>query len=320
MGATRNLRIGLALGGGGAKGIAHIGVLKVFEEYGIKFSAIAGTSAGSLIAAGHALGLSSDEFIRRSKDFVTKKFTRISNFRVFSDSLIKDGDINDAIKDIVGENTTEADLKIPFLATAIDLESGKEIVLTKGKLWEIVRASSALPFIFSPVFLDEHYLVDGGLLNNVPVDHLREQHDLDLIIGVEVGGMTSKQFISGMVWEKYYKKPKSFELAPSFLEKMRTNITLMASIMLRSIDIMRDVSQQARYDKARPDMIIRLNMEDISLLEFKRYQESVQIGMAAAQKVIPDVLKMIEDKKRQLMMPSGVPNGDVDVGEEPKQS
>ena len=197
----------------------------------------------------------------------------------------------------MGEETTFEDTKIPFLVTAVDLESGKEITISKGKLWEAARASSAIPFIFSPRFLNERYLVDGGLLNNIPVDHLRAQKDLDLIIGIDLGGMTSRQYISAMVWEKYYKKPSAFHLAPSFLTKIRLNMILMAHIFLRSIDILREISQKQRLEEAKADLIINPNVEAISLLDFERYEEAVAIGIEAAEAAMPKLLKLIEQKK-----------------------
>ena len=294
--AQGQLRIGMAFGGGGAKGFAHIGVLKVFEKYGIKPSFIAGTSVGSVIGAAYALGYDADTIMKRAESF-RKKFSALRNFNLFSDSIIKDKQINKAIIEILGEETTFKDLKIPFIATAVDLESGKETVIKEGKLWEVARASSAIPFIFSPRFINEKYVVDGGLLNNIPVDHLRKQKGLDVLIGIDLGGMTSRQYISAMVWEKYYKKPKLFQLAPGWLAKAKLNMILMAHIFLRSIDIMREVSKLKRLEDAKADIIINPNVESIALLDFEKYDEGIDIGIAAAEEAMPELLKILENKK-----------------------
>lgn len=295
-------KIGLALGGGGAKGAAHIGVLKVFEKYGITISSIAGASVGSIIGSAAAMGLKAEQILEINKKFNTRKFIKISNFRLFSDSLIKAKDINKAIVDLVGEATFK-DTLIPFLAVAVDLESGEEVVLREGKLWEAARASSAIPFIFSPQFFQGRYLVDGGLLNNVPVDHLREQKDLDIIIGVELGGMTSRQFISAMVWEKYFRKPKTFEIYPSLLTRLKQNTALMSHIMLRSIDILREKEQNRRFEIAKPDVLMRPKVEAISLLDFSKYKLGIQAGIDAAEDAMPKILKLIEQKKEELNRP-----------------
>lgn len=295
----REPRIGLALGGGGAKGAAHIGILKVFERYGIKINAIGGASAGSIIGAGYALGLSLDEIIERTKNFNNKKFLRFSNFHLFSESLIKSSDIENVIKELVDDKTFE-ETKIPFQAIAIDLESGQEVVLKTGKLWEALRASSAIPGLFSPYFLNDRYLVDGGLLNNVPVNLLRAMGDVDVIIGVELGSLTSRQYIAGMIWERYYNKPKTFKLSAGKLEQLKLNFTLMFHILLRSIDIIREETQQARYDLVRPDIIIHPDVEGISLLDFDHYKEGIDAGMDAAEKVMPEIFEIIAKKKDEL--------------------
>jgi NTE family protein len=296
---TREPRIGIALGGGGAKGAAHIGILKVFEKYGIKISAIAGASAGSIVGAGYSLGLSPDEIMKRSEKFNKSKFLRFSNFHFFHESLIKSEDIEKIIRDIVGDKTF-TETTIPFQALAIDLESGREVPLRTGKLWEALRASSAIPGLFAPYFLDGRYLVDGGLLNNVPVNLLRENKDIDIVVGVELGSLTSRQYIAGMIWERYYRKPSAFKLYPSRLARLKLNFTLMLHILLRSIDIIREEAQLARYNVAKPDLIIHPEVEGISLLEFNEYKEGIQAGIDAAEKAMPKLLELIKNKKEEL--------------------
>lgn len=292
------LKIGLALGGGGAKGLAHLGVLKVLEQYGVKICCIAGSSIGAVFGSAYALGYKADDIIEKAGGF-TKKFSTFGNFNFFNESMIGDKRVNAAIKGVVGENTTFEDLKIPMLITAVDLENGEELVLNKGKLWKACRASSAIPFIFTPFFFQERYLVDGGLLNNVPVDKLRELGGLDVIIGVSLGGMTSRQYISGMVWEKYYHKPKPFAVYPSFLNRWKLNINLMSHILLRSLDIMRSYSEKDKIEKAAPDLIIHPNIDTISLLEFERYKEAIDMGIKATEEVMPEILRIIEAKKAE---------------------
>ncbi len=291
-------RIGIALGGGGAKGICHIGVLKVFEKYGIKISSIAGASAGSLFGAGYALGYTPEEIMKMGASITKNKFLKFSNFHLFHESLIKSKDIEKVIKDIVGEKTFD-DLKIPFTALAVDLETGHEVELKTGKLWEAIRASSAIPVIFSPYFLDGRYLVDGGLVNNVPVN-LLHRDAVDIIIGVELGSLTSRQYIAGMIWEKYYHKPEAFKLFPGKLARLKLNFFLMLQILLRSIDIIRDETQQDRYNVTKPDLIIRPDVESIALLEFDHYKEAIAAGAEATERAMPDLFEIIARKKEEL--------------------
>ena len=291
---TKKVKIGIAMGGGGAKGAAHIGVLKVFEKYNISIDSIVGSSAGAIIGASYALGLTADQIFQQSVKFSKIKLFRLGNVHLFNESLIKSKDIKNAIHDLVGEHTFD-DLKIPFQAVAVDLESGKEVLLRSGKLWEVLRASSAIPGIFSPYFLNEKYLVDGGLLNSVPVNHLREQKDLDIIIGIQLGGLTSKQYISGIVWERYYRK--NLKNILGYFKILKINSTLMFHILLRSIDILRDEVQNYRYQMARPDIIIVPEIGHISFLEMEHYQEAMKEGEKAAEKIMPQLLKLIKQKQ-----------------------
>lgn len=300
-----NVKIGIAFGSGGAKGGAHIGIMKVFEKYNIKPTFISGASIGSIVGAAYALGFDSDRVLKGAERFNSSKFTRVNNFNLFSDSLIKDREINDAIYCLLGDATFE-DLKIPFIASAVDLESGTEVLLREGKLWEVARASAAIPFVFSPKFLGEKFLVDGALLNSTPVDHIRNHSDSDIIIGIELGGMTSRQYISAMIWEKYYKKPKMLELDLSFFTKWKLNTNLMAHILLRSIDIARAESQDLRIAKAKPDIMIRPQVDTISMLDFKLYGQAIQAGIDAAEEVVPTIQRLIESKSIEKEMKSQV--------------
>jgi len=295
----KEIKIGLALGGGGAKGAAHIGILRVLEKNGIKISAVSGASAGSVIGAGYALGVPIDEIEKNLVKLNNNKFFRISNFHIFHESLIKSKDIAKVVKNIVGDSTFE-DTKIPFRAVAVDLETGTEVILDHGRLLDAIAASSAIPGIFSPHFIDSRYLVDGGLLDNVPVLPLRAMKDLDIIIGVEIRTLTSRQYISGMIWEKYYNKPKAFKLYPGKLSQIKLNFSLMIHILLRSIDILMEETQATRYAKAMPDIIIRPEVGSISFLEFNKYQMALDAGTRAAEEEMPKILALIEKKKQEL--------------------
>lgn len=161
---NNKVKIGLALGGGATRGLAHIGVIKAFEENNIHFDFVAGTSVGSLIGAIYCSGKSIDEMMEIAKG-VRVKDIRKSKFFLPSktDGLIE------FMKDSVGDIDI-SDLKIPYAAVAVDLISGSELVLTKGNLARIVAGSCAVPGVFVPVEYENYHLVDGGLQNNIPSD------------------------------------------------------------------------------------------------------------------------------------------------------
>ena len=165
--------IGLTLGGGGAKGFSHFGVYKAMNELNIPLDIIGGTSAGSIVASQIALGHSFDQIIKKNK--------KVNSLRMFKEyglpyiSLIKSNKIEQAAK-ISAEDRDIEDLWIPFFAPATDLTNSKLIVFNQGPLWEAIRSSGALPGIVLPHFMNENIIVDGGLMNNLPVDIMRNNY------------------------------------------------------------------------------------------------------------------------------------------------
>ena len=206
-------KVGLVLSGGGAKGLAHIGVLKVIEEAGIKIDYIGGTSMGAIIGALYASGYSAreldsifyetnfniliqDELPRSAKTFYEKRDAEkyaitlpFDNFDVsFPSALSKGQNVYNLMSKLtlhVQDKKNFKDLPIPFLAMATDVETGEEVILDSGFLPQAVSASAAIPTLFSPVLVEGRLLTDGGVLNNYPVEELRNR-GADIIIGVDV--------------------------------------------------------------------------------------------------------------------------------------
>ncbi len=206
-------KVGLVLSGGGAKGFAHIGVIKVLEKAGVKIDYIGGTSVGSVIGALYASGynaaqldsifrdtdfnnLITDYIPRSSKNFYEKRNDElyafslpVKNFKVGIPLSLSKGMFNYNLINRLTKHVREIDdfnkLPIPFLCMATDIETGQQVVLNKGYLAKALIASSAFPSIFAPVELDGKLLVDGGVSNNFPVDEIRKL-GADIIIGVDV--------------------------------------------------------------------------------------------------------------------------------------
>lgn len=156
--------LALCLGGGGARGFAHIGAIRAFEEAGIDFDMCVGTSAGSLVGAMYSAGISADEMESYAASLNMKE---VHNGIMFTpNDPMRIGRI---VTNLLG-NATFEQLKKKFAAVAVDLIDGKQIVLDSGKVGEAVAASSAVPVFFRPLIKDGRHLVDGGLLNNIPAD------------------------------------------------------------------------------------------------------------------------------------------------------
>lgn len=194
--AQRPIKIGLALGGGAARGFAHIGVIKALESQGIVADVIVGTSAGSLVGALHAAG---------NNGFALQKMALDMNEAAISDwsvplfakstGLLKGEALENYVNKSVG-NVPMEKLKKPFGAVATDLDTGLPILFQRGNTGLAVRASSAVPSVFQPVKIGSHTYVDGGLVSPVPVRYAREM-GADFIIAVNISSLPESQAASG---------------------------------------------------------------------------------------------------------------------------
>ncbi len=191
---NKKVKIGLALGGGGARGYAHLGAIKAFEEYGLKFDFICGTSAGSLVGAFYANGWTFEQIYDLASKF-RKKDIRTSKLPFMPSST--EG-LQNIIKSSLGEKDV-SDSKIPLAIIATDIISTQECVIMKGDLSKAVAGSCAVPAIFQPVQFEDKLLLDGGLQNTLPSD-IPKIFDCDYVVAVDVhsarndGAKSSKYF------------------------------------------------------------------------------------------------------------------------------
>lgn len=252
--------IGLALSGGAARGIAHIGVLKYLEEQQVKPCCLAGTSAGSIVGALYCFGKSPDEMIKVAEKISWKDLVKLSIPKL---GLIKSSKLLEILTDYIGDMDF-ADLKIPLMINAVDLLSGEEVVMTEGSVVEAVQASCSIPGIFTPVKRNDQLLVDGGLLDNVPVTVMKER-DLDFLIAVDVGAQKPLQKEPGNIFE----------------------------VLMQSFDIIR--RQQDMIAHKHADLIIEPELGDIALWDVNKIDLLVERGYDAAK----EALKEVDLKKKQ---------------------
>lgn len=159
------IKVGLAFGGGGARGLSHIGVIKAFEEYGLKFDYVAGTSVGSLIGAAYAKGMTSQEMYDRAKKLKVKD---IKTNKIFFMPSKTDG-LQSLAVELFGDIDIQ-ELPTPFSAVAVDLKSTKEVCISHGNLAKALAGSCCVPGIFQPVEFGDRLLCDGGLQNTIPAN------------------------------------------------------------------------------------------------------------------------------------------------------
>lgn len=178
----RRKRVGLALGGGGMRGMAHVGVLHVLEREGIPIDCVAGTSVGSLVGAGYATGLGPQELLELARSVRWRDIARLAWPRRGIVSFEK---MERWLVDHLGD-LTFADLRVPYAAVTADLAAGELVALQEGRLAPAVRASCSVPGVVIPVEIEGRFLSDGGVLNNLPISVVREL-GADVVIAVGLG-------------------------------------------------------------------------------------------------------------------------------------
>ncbi len=190
----RKVKVGIAFGGGGARGFAHLGALKAFEQFGVKFDFVAGTSAGSLVGAFYANGYNFKELYEIAKKVRVKDIRK--NVIPFTASKL------DSLAEIVRKNLGDKNIEdslIPFAAVAVDLKSAKEVCFRKGNLASAVCGSCAVPGVFQPVEYNDMILADGGLQNTIPAD-IPKYFGCDYVVAIDVNksrlyGTNSTKFL-----------------------------------------------------------------------------------------------------------------------------
>jgi NTE family protein len=256
------MKIGLALGGGGVRGMAHIAVLEALDELGLRPNIIAGTSMGAIVGALYASGMDGRairELVQRHiilkddkwRDLLEKKGDLLKWVQAFSIEFSRGGFIssqrflNFLLNEI--QKTTFEDLKIPLLVIATDYWTAAEVIFEKGDLLPAIQASMAVPGVFAPVSIDERVLVDGGVANLVPYDHLLER--ADLTIAIDVGRIRT-------IGE---------ERIPNALESV-----------LGTFDIMQTAALTEKMRHRKPDIYVRMEIHDVRMLDFGKVEEVFQ--------------------------------------------
>ncbi len=232
--ATKIPRVGLALGGGGARGLAHIGVLKALEEEHITIDFLAGTSMGGVIAAAYAAGRTPDELIAEGISLAqTPRLLKLLDFSRPRRGLMEGRRVRSYLSELIGAECCLESLRLPTALTAVDLPTGQPVVLREGNLVEAALATMSVPGIFTPVCIQGYELVDGGLLNNVPVDVLRLM-GADITIAVDVSPNFQQDAASGnspgVEWPRFIPGfVKDFYQAEMIMISTLTEINLMES-------------------------------------------------------------------------------------------
>jgi len=258
-------RVSLVLGSGGARGLAHIGVIQVLEETGYEISYISGCSIGAMIGGIYAAG-SLDAYTDWVTDMQAKDILNLLDFSFGWQGLFKGDRIIGILREMVGEKNIE-DLDLGFTAVATDLKEQREIWFNSGPLFDAIRASIAIPSVLTPWEYQGKTLVDGGLLNPVPIAPALNQH-ADRIIAVNLNGRRSRRDHEGNV---------GVSGLPGFLDVMTTSFETMQATITRL--------KLAAYT---PDAVIEIPRDACRFYEFNRADEMIESGRQQAMAVLEE--------------------------------
>ncbi|MDE3838406.1 esterase [Bacillus methanolicus] len=254
----RRPKIGLALGSGGARGFAHLGVIKVLKAEGIPIDFLAGSSMGAMVGCLYAAGLDIEQLYKLAGAFKRKYYL---DFTVPKMGFIAGKKVKELIRVFThGKNIEQ--LEIPVGVVATDLMTGEKVVFRQGPIADAVRASISIPGIFVPEKLNGRLLVDGGVVDRIPVSVVKEM-GADLIIAVDVSHV-----------------------------KTNTEITSIFDVIMQSVDIMQKELVMSR--EIASDVMIRPRVENYSSRSFTNIDEIISIGEEEARKQIGKIKSVIE--------------------------
>lgn len=291
--------IGFALGGGAARGFAHIGVIRALAEKGIVPDVIAGTSIGAVVGGVSATG-HLDAFEDWARGLTRRGVLGYLDFTFFGSGIISGSRLASRLADQLGETTIE-EMPVRFGAIATELGTGHEIWLTRGRLSEALRAAYALPGIFTPVLIGRRWLVDGALVNPVPVSAARAL-GARLVIAVNLNadligrGSTITVFGGDGADDEESAAPNQHRStgASATAEEIVKRKVLgtrsqpgLSAIMVDAFNIMQDRITRSRLAGDPPDVIIGPRLRDIGLLDFHRAAEAIEIGKEAGERAVP---------------------------------
>jgi NTE family protein len=282
------MEITLALGGGGVRGAAHIGVLKGLEKAGFRVRGLAGTSAGGIAGAIYAAGYSPEELLAEFAQLdQTNLYTRRPGD---GPSLLGVSGVDRLLNRLLGERTFD-ELLIPLAVTALDLKSKKEVILKKGRVVDAVLATISMPGVFPPREYGEHLLVDGGLVDPVPVAAARAFAPVLPVVAVALDDPT-------FIPEVTFSPPNFLVPSPLLRTIARLRVAQAFSIFLESMDISSGYLTDFRLQLDKPDIIIRPHVGDLELLENVNVVEISLRGEQALEQVLPGLIQTAKWQNR----------------------
>ena len=286
--------VSLVLGSGGARGHAHIGVIRALEEMGYHVRNISGCSMGAVIGGIYAAD-KLDTYTEWAYQLERGDVVKLLDFSFSLRSIFKGERIIEVLRELVGDRKIE-DLDKRFTAVATSLDEQREVWLNSGSLFTAIRASTAVPGVFSPVELDERTLVDGGLVNPIPIAPTLND-STDLTIAVNLAGL-DENYVPAEEAAKSDDETNSYrEKIADFLSGLREkddsgapdNDLDAADLLVRSIDVMQGAIARLKLAAYAPDKTVEIPRDACSFFEFHRAEEMADLGYEKARKALGDL-------------------------------
>lgn len=289
------------LGSGGARGFAHVGAIEELTARGYKVKAISGSSMGAAVGGIYAAN-KLPEFAEWAKKLNRGDSFRLMDFTLSNQGFIKGHKIMGVLRDIVGERRIE-DFDIAYTAVATDIHSHEEVWLEKGELFDVIRASSAIPTLITPAMINGRMLVDGGVLNPLPIEPIL-RHDNELMVVVNING--KPQFVEDKIPEpkeeittETYRQiainnvRKWFKIKPSPRNIKQDDALGYLGILNKSIDLMQDKLCERAIEVHKPQIVVNISRQAISTFELHRANDLMEMGREAMSLALDDYEKSL---------------------------
>ena len=283
--------VSLALGSGGARGLAHIGVIHWLEEHNYQVQSIAGSSMGALIGGIYAAGKLED-YSKWVKALHKSDVLRLLDFAYSRAGIFSGERIMQKLKDMLGDVAIE-NLPIAFTAVATDLDSRREIWINKGSLFDAVRASIAIPSVFTPVKYHGHLLVDGAVLNPVPIaPTLRDMSDITIAVSLSGKDVAIKKPVT--IQKTTNNSDNRYRRAiVKFIDNIQDRFngddedqTSIVDVMTRSIESMQNTIARFKLAAYNPDYLLEVPANACAVFEFHRAEEMIKLGYDLTEKMM----------------------------------
>lgn len=279
-------QVSLVLSGGGARGFAHIGVIEELQKNGFDIVSVTGTSMGAVVGGMLALG-KLEEFKQWTISLDKLKVFNLMDFTFSAQGIVKGDRVLNALKEFIPDENIEH-LKMWYAAVAVDILKEEEVVFTSGSIFEAIRASIAIPTVLTPVSYNNSLLVDGGVLNNIPINHARRSPD-DLLIAVNVNADVP-------LFQMPVLKPERARKIAGYLNKVQQIERYLPKansinreerigyfdLINKTIELMIKQMDERTIEKYPPDMVVNISRNSCGLFDFYKAKEMIEAGKNAA--------------------------------------